>query len=143
MPQLDVRVAFLSARARKMLEYENDNLIQELIARRGLSVLRAYDLFHELKLFLLYCAQRPGKQEPVPPEIDNILHVFLDREREFADFCATCLGGSVAHVPCDEPVSMHTRADMLERVRGCYGTRFYERLWARGLPACTCAFRPS
>lgn len=142
MPEIVSKVP-VSPRARSILEYENHGFAQQLVQTQGLSVLRAYDHLHELKLFILLCASRPGEHIPVPPEIDSrVLHAFLDRP-EFMGFCAERLKGTLEHIPHDEPITSKERLHMLEQARAQYGRHFEERLWQRGVPVCTCRYVPA
>lgn len=142
MPEVVAKVP-ISPRARDILEYENDDFVCELVETQGLSVLRAYDYAHELKLFILLCASRPGEHIPVPPEIDSkVLHPFLSRP-EFDTFCAQQLKGRLEHIPHQEPMTGRERLHMLEQAHAQYGKHFDERMWERGLPVCTCRCIPT
>lgn len=142
MPEVVAKVP-ISPRARDILEYENDGFVRELVETQNLSVLRAYDYVHELKLFLLLCASRPGEYIPVPPQLDSkALHPFLDRP-EFKEFCAERLKGTLEHIPHQEPMTGRERLRMLEQAHAQYGRHFNERLWEQGLPVCTCRYVPN
>lgn len=132
----------ISMRARRALEYENHGLVEELMETLDLSAVRAYDLFHEMKLYLLLCMLHKGEKLPVPPEIDKILHLFLERP-EFKAFCEECIAGTIEHIPSGEPMGAADLERTLERAHIRYTQHFDQRLWSAGLPACACVFRPS
>lgn len=129
----------IPARARRTLEYENHALVLELMETFDISTVRAYDLFHEMKLYLLLCVLHKGEELPVPPEVDRILHHFIERP-EFASFCKECVAGTIEHIPCTEPMGVADRERTLERAHTRYAKHFDERLWSKGLPVCTCRF---
>ncbi len=138
MPEVIAKVP-LSPQGRAILEFEDDDFTQQVV-EQGLSVLRAYDHLHEMKLFILLCASRPGEPVPVPPEIDSkVLHPFLEWEK-FDGFCAQRLKGTLKHIPHDTPMTGRERLHMLEQARAQYGKHFDEALWERGLPVCTLTF---
>lgn len=138
MPEVIAKVP-LSPQGRAILEFEDDDFAKQLVGQ-GLSVLRAYDHLHEMKLFILLCASRPREPIPVPPEIDSkVLHPFLEWPA-FEEFCSQRLKGTLEHIPHDTPMTGRERLHMLEQARAQYGKHFDEALWERGLPVCTLTF---
>lgn len=131
----------ISLRARRVLEYENPAVIDAFIDDADISALRAYDVFHEMKLYLLLCTLNPGEKLPVPQEIDALLHRFLD-DPGFDAFCKERAGGAIEHVPC-ATLGEQDLGQVLERAHARYSRHFDQRLWSRGLPTCTCTFKPS
>lgn len=141
MPHVVAVNTAISARTRRILEYENDGLVYEIMDKLDISMLRAYDHLHELKLYLLLCTLNPGEELPVPAEIDRVLHIFLDRRQEFDSFCRDCMEGTLEHIPYHEPLAGGALRYTIERARATFAGRFYQRLWERELPVCTCRFK--
>ena len=142
MPEVVCVNTTISARARRTLEYENHELAHELMDALDISALRAYDLLHEMKLFLLLCMLHEGEEVAVPLEIDKALHLFIERP-EFAEFCKECVAGTIEHVPNGEPMSTADRERTLECASERYARHFDRLLWSQGLPVCTGRFKPN
>ena len=141
MPEVICVDTAISVRARRTLEYENHAFVTQLMDTLDISTLRAYDLLHEMKLFLLLCMLHEGKEVPVPPEIDKALHLFIERP-EFTAFCKECVAGTIEHIPDTEPMSAADLEHTLECAHTRYAKHFDQRLWSQGLPVCTCRFKP-
>ncbi len=142
MPDVVCKDTVISARARRMLEYENHNLAFDMADALDISILKAYDLLHEMKLFLLLCALHEGQEIAVPQEIDRALHLFIKRP-EFAEFCKECVVGTIEHVPRGEPMSAADIERTLECASKRYAKHFDRQLWSQGLPVCTGRFKPN
>ncbi len=140
MPEVVCKDTVISARARRMLEYDNPNLAFDMADALDVSILKAYDLLHEMKLFLLLCVLHEGEKIAVPQEIDKALHLFIKRP-EFADFCEKEVAGTIEHIPHDGPMTPQDREHTLESAHSRYSKHFDARLWSQGVPVCTCRFK--
>lgn len=142
MPEVVCKDTVISARGRRVFEHNNDTLAAQLMDTLDISELRAYNLIHEMKLYLLLCTLHPGENIAVPPKLDIGLHPFFDSE-EFKAFCKDCLEGTIEHTPHDGPMTPQDRERTLERARAGYSTHFDRLLWSDGLPVCTCRYVPN
>ena len=142
MPEVVCVNTAISVRARRTLEYENHAFVAQLIDAFDISALQAYDLLHEMKLFLLLCTLHEGKEIAVPQEIDRALHLFIERP-EFAAFCKECVVGTIEHIPAAEPMCEQELEHALECASERYAKHYDRRLWSKGVPVCTCRFKPN
>jgi hypothetical protein len=120
--------------------FDNDPLHEAVQEELELGWHETHELIMELAFFFFVCYRYRGVALAVPPRLDPAWHVFLKRKQEYEEYCLSCFGGIIEHLPYEEGV---TRQVEVGKTLTCVGITFggkFARRWS-GKAKCDGVFK--
>ena len=89
----------LATHAQRVLAYENENLLERIMDKEGLSEEAARILMRDMLQFLMIAGAFRGQPLAPTPTIDAAWHHFILFTHDYAAFCQDHFGRFIHHVP--------------------------------------------